>query len=69
MSCVERTDLQRASNRPRARLAYALASRLNSKLIHFVPRDNIIQHAELRKMSGIQYAPDSKQAGELQIGG
>ncbi|MER9249824.1 nitrogenase iron protein [Mesorhizobium sp. M0590] len=45
-------------------LAEALASRLNSKLIHFVPRDNIVQHAELRKMSVIQYAPDSKQAGE-----
>lgn len=44
-------------------LAEALASRLNSKLIHFVPRDNIVQHAELRKMSVIQYAPDSKQAG------
>ncbi|TIQ65082.1 MAG: nitrogenase reductase, partial [Mesorhizobium sp.] len=45
-------------------LAEALAGRLNSKLIHFVPRDNIVQHAELRKMSVIQYAPDSKQAGE-----
>ncbi|AYG64080.1 MULTISPECIES: nitrogenase iron protein [Rhizobium] len=45
-------------------LAEALASRLNSKLIHFVPRDNIVQHAELRKMTVIQYAPESKQAGE-----
>ncbi|WP_027168916.1 nitrogenase iron protein [Mesorhizobium sp. WSM3224] len=45
-------------------LAEALALRLNSKLIHFVPRDNIVQHAELRKMTVIQYAPDSKQAGE-----
>jgi nitrogenase iron protein NifH len=45
-------------------LSEALAKRLNSKLIHFVPRDNIVQHAELRKMTVIQYAPDSKQAEE-----
>ena len=45
-------------------LAEALAGRLNSKLIHFVPRDNIVQHAELRKQTVIQYAPDSQQAQE-----
>ena len=45
-------------------LAEALAKRLNTQLIHFVPRDNIVQHAELRKQTVIQYAPDSKQAGE-----
>lgn len=45
-------------------LAEALAARLNSKLIHFVPRDNIVQHAELRKQTVIQYAPDSQQAQE-----
>jgi len=45
-------------------LAEALAQRLNTQLIHFVPRDNIVQHAELRKQTVIQYAPDSKQAGE-----
>ena len=45
-------------------LAEALAKRLGSKLIHFVPRDNIVQHAELRRMTVIEYAPDSKQAGE-----
>ena len=45
-------------------LAEALAARLGSKLIHFVPRDNIVQHAELRKQTVIQYAPDSKQADE-----
>ncbi|AZO34184.1 MAG: nitrogenase iron protein [Mesorhizobium sp.] len=33
-------------------LSEALAARLNSKLIHFVPRDNIVQHAELRKQAG-----------------
>ncbi|TGQ32398.1 nitrogenase iron protein [Mesorhizobium sp. M00.F.Ca.ET.216.01.1.1] len=45
-------------------LAEALSARLNSKLIHFVPRDNIVQHAELRKQTVIEYAPDSKQAQE-----
>ena len=33
-------------------------------LIHFVPRDNIVQHAELRRMTVIEYAPESKQAEE-----
>jgi nitrogenase iron protein NifH len=37
---------------------------LGSRLIHFVPRDNIVQHAELRRMTVLEYAPDSKQAGE-----
>ena len=45
-------------------LAEELASRLGCKLIHFVPRDNIVQHAELRRMTVIEYAPESKQAGE-----
>ncbi len=45
-------------------LAEALAERLGCKLIHFVPRDNIVQHAELRRQTVIEYAPDSKQAGE-----
>jgi len=45
-------------------LAEALADRLGTKLIHFVPRDNIVQHAELRRQTVVEYAPDSKQAGE-----
>ncbi|MDR3437091.1 MAG: nitrogenase reductase, partial [Telmatospirillum sp.] len=40
------------------------AAKLNSKLIHFVPRDNAVQHAELRRMTTIEYAPDSPQANE-----
>jgi len=43
-------------------LAESLAGKLSTKLIHFVPRDNIVQHAELRRMTVIEYAPDSKQA-------
>ena len=45
-------------------LAEALAKRLGSQLIHFVPRDNIVQHAELRRQTVIEYAPDCKQAAE-----
>ncbi|MGF1640064.1 MAG: nitrogenase iron protein [Rhodospirillales bacterium] len=45
-------------------LAEAMASKLGTRLIHFVPRDNIVQHAELRRMTVIEYAPDSKQADE-----
>jgi nitrogenase iron protein NifH len=43
-------------------LAEAMAAKLSSKLIYFVPRDNVVQHAELRRMTCIEYAPDSKQA-------
>ncbi len=45
-------------------LADALAKRLGSKLIHFVPRDNVVQHAELRRQTVIEYSPDCKQAEE-----
>jgi len=45
-------------------LAEALAKRLGTQLIHFVPRHNIVQHAELRRMTVIEYAPDSQQADE-----
>jgi nitrogenase iron protein NifH len=45
-------------------LADSLAKKLGTKLIHFIPRDNIVQHAELRRMTVLEYAPDSKQAEE-----
>ncbi len=45
-------------------LAEALAARINTKLIHFVPRDNVVQHAELRRQTVIQYKPDCQQAQE-----
>jgi nitrogenase iron protein NifH len=45
-------------------LIETLAQRLNTQMIHFVPRDNIVQHAELRRMTVIEYAPDSAQAEE-----
>jgi nitrogenase iron protein NifH len=43
-------------------LADNMAKKLGSKLIYFVPRDNVVQHAELRRMTVIEYAPDSQQA-------
>ncbi|MFD2181989.1 nitrogenase iron protein [Rhodoplanes azumiensis] len=48
-------------------LSEALAKKLNTQLIHFVPRDNIVQHAELRRQTVIQYAPDSQQAKEYRM--
>ena len=45
-------------------LIETLAARLNTQMIHFVPRDNIVQHAELRRMTVNEYAPDSAQANE-----
>jgi nitrogenase iron protein NifH len=45
-------------------LIETLASRLGTQMIHYVPRDNIVQHAELRRMTVLEYAPDSKQAEE-----
>ncbi len=41
-----------------------LARRINTQRIHFVPRDNVVQHAELRRMTVIEYDPKCKQADE-----
>ncbi|MDD3306287.1 nitrogenase iron protein [uncultured Acetobacterium sp.] len=45
-------------------LLRAFSAELGTQLIHFVPRDNIVQHAEIRKKTVIDFAPESKQAGE-----
>jgi nitrogenase iron protein NifH len=45
-------------------LIEALAKRLGTQMIHFVPRDNEVQRAELRRMTVIEYSPEHKQAGE-----
>lgn len=45
-------------------LLRAFAKELNSQLLYFVPRNNIVQHAEIHKKTVIQYAPDSSQANE-----
>jgi len=45
-------------------LIMALAARLGTQMIHFVPRDNTVQHAEIRRMTVIEYDPKAKQANE-----
>ena len=45
-------------------LIEALAKRLNTQMIHFVPRNNVVQHAELRRMTVLEFAPESSQAEE-----
>ena len=47
-----------------ADLIEALAAKLGTQMIHFVPRDNQVQRAELRRMTVIEYSPDHKQAQE-----
>jgi nitrogenase iron protein NifH len=45
-------------------LIEALAKKLGTQMIHFVPRDNQVQRAELRRMTVIEYSPDHSQANE-----
>ena len=45
-------------------LIIALAEKLGSQMIHFIPRDNAVQHAEIRRMTVIEYDPKHKQADE-----
>jgi nitrogenase iron protein NifH len=40
------------------------AKRLNTQMIHFIPRDNQVQRAELRRMTVIQYSSDHPMADE-----
>ena len=47
-----------------ADLIEALARKLGTQMIHFVPRDNQVQRAELRRMTVIEYSPEHKQAEE-----
>lgn len=45
-------------------LLEAFAKELGSQLLHFVPRDNVVQHAEIKKQTVIEYDPTVKQAEE-----
>jgi nitrogenase iron protein NifH len=47
-----------------ADLIEALAEKLGTQMIHFVPRDNVVQRAEIRRMTVIEYDPDCNQANE-----
>jgi len=48
-------------------LVEALASKLGTQMIHFVPRDNQVQRAEMRRMTVIEYSPEHKQAEEYRM--
>jgi len=45
-------------------LLRAFARELGTKLLYFVPRDNVVQHAEIHKKTVIEYKPESNQAQE-----
>ena len=45
-------------------LVAAFAKELGTQLIHFVPRDNEVQRAEIRKKTVIEHNPKAKQADE-----
>ena len=47
-----------------AELIEALAEKLGTQMIHFIPRDNVVQRAEIRRMTVIEYDPKAKQADE-----
>ena len=45
-------------------LLTAFAQELGSQLIHFVPRDNLVQRAEINRKTVIEFAPTEGQADE-----
>jgi len=42
----------------------ALAERLGTQMIHFVPRDNVVQRAEINRKTVIDFEPSAAQADE-----
>jgi nitrogenase iron protein NifH len=52
-----------AKNQPREEeLVAEFAQKVNSSLIQFIPRDRVVQLAELNRKTVIEYAPDTPQA-------
>lgn len=45
-------------------LLKAFAKELGTQLIYFVPRDNVVQRAEINRKTVIEYEPESAQADE-----
>src|SRR5512145_1089544 len=45
-------------------LIEALAERLGTQMIHFVPRDNVVQRAEINRKTVIDFEPTAGQADE-----
>ncbi|MGC2424629.1 MAG: nitrogenase iron protein [Nitrospirota bacterium] len=48
-------------------LIAALADKLGTQMIHFVPRDNVVQRAELKRMTVIEHEPQAAQAEEYRV--
>ncbi|MHB1679427.1 MAG: nitrogenase iron protein [bacterium] len=40
----------------------AFAKKIGTQLIHFIPRDNVVQRAEIKRKTVIEYEKDAKQA-------
>jgi nitrogenase iron protein NifH len=47
-----------------ANMIEEFAKRLGTQMIHFVPRDNVVQHAEINRKTVIEYSPEEGQADE-----
>ena len=45
----------------------ALAAKLGTRMIHFVPRDNVVQRAEINRKTVIEYEPEHSQADEYRM--
>ncbi len=45
-------------------LLRAFSKELGTKLLYYVPRDNVVQRAEINRKTVIEYSPDSNQAKE-----
>lgn len=45
-------------------LLRAFSKELNTQMIYFVPRDNVVQRAEINRKTVIEYDPNSHQANE-----
>ncbi len=45
-------------------LVEEFAKELNTKMLYFLPRDNVVQRAELQRKTVVEYAPECAQADE-----
>ena len=45
-------------------LLRTFAAELGSHLLYFIPRDNLVQHAEINRQTVVQYKSESAQAAE-----
>jgi nitrogenase iron protein NifH len=50
-----------------AELVEAFAKELGTQMIHFVPRDNMVQRAEINKKTVIDFDPNADQAEEYRM--